>query len=115
MKEPENIVLQFAQVINEGIKKTHNIKLDDPIFIDLNNNVQKGLENINWERYFKSFPDYRIFIEKIKHKKKYVYILGHSEGNVSAYGKEKLIKDGKVPESPDFHGKATWRAYFQNN
>jgi hypothetical protein len=75
----------------------------------------KGLENINWEGYFKSFPDYRIFIEKIKHKKKYVYILGHSEGNLSAYGKEKLIKDGKVPESSDLHGKAIWRAYIQNN
>lgn len=112
----ESSVYNFVEAINEGnVSEIHRLMSKDHIFIDLSGDIHKGEKEINWEGYFRIFPDYKITIEKTIQKNNYVHLLGYSEGNFSKYGKKLFIINGKEPESQDFQGSAVWRANVEDD
>lgn len=112
----ENIAHKFIDAINEGdVRKIHNLMTEDHIFIDLSGDIHKGKKEVNWKEYFRIFPDYKIIIEKTVFKNDYVYLLGHSEGDFSDYGKKLFTKNGKEQVAQDYQGPGLWRAKVKDD
>lgn len=79
--ELKDLALQFNDCITRrDLDSLVNLMADDHLFIDGDNNCIEGKSNnaINWQAFFKVFPDYKNVFEAIVTRASEVIIRGYS-------------------------------------
>jgi SnoaL-like domain len=100
-----NIILDFVSAINNAdVEKMGSLMAPDHIFIDSQDNVMKGRENMKqaWNGYFNIFPDYKIEINEIIEKDSLICMLGYASGTFKNLITVKNTNHWRIP--------AAWKA-----
>jgi ketosteroid isomerase-like protein len=101
-KNPEDIVREFINCINEHDNDAiFALSSPDFVFVDSGGSSYQRSQ-MEWNDYFKMFPDYTIHIEDILIKDSTVVILGSFSQTYAV--------DGKLPEENFNSVPAVWRA-----
>lgn len=106
---PEKVVKRFNECINnrapDGLSE---LMAEDHVFIDTENNIQKGKELMVqvWSDFFNQFPDYQNHFSEIESKENKVFVIGNSTCKTKALDGPALwtaiVRNGLVKE---------WRVY----
>jgi len=103
------VVKSFIAAINRrDPSEISNLMTEDHTFVDSGGRIYTGREKmaINWEEYFRMFPDYKINVESILGDKVLVAVFGSAFGTYN--GKRGLFSENRI-EMP-----AAWKAIVKN-
>lgn len=106
-KEAEKVARSFVDRINAHDNEAiFALKSEDFVFID-SGGARFERSRMNWDDYFRKFPDFTIRIEEVLTKGDTVVILGSFS--------QTYVVDGKLLKENHYTGPAVWRAEVKDD
>ncbi len=104
-----DVVKAFIAAINRrDLSELSSLMSEDHTFVDSGGTTQSGRETMpaGWQEYFRTFPDYRLQVDRMLQDRDLVAVFGSASGTYN--GKRGLVPDNRI-EMP-----AAWKAVVEN-
>jgi ketosteroid isomerase-like protein len=117
--DPQSVALGFVAAINAAdVDRLAALMTEDHEFIDTLNQSFRGRGPMRegWVGYYRLFPDYQIFLDRVLAGGDVVTLAGSTNGTLSEFGREALRRaDGTLPGMDELQGPALWTARIEGD